>query len=66
MQERAKPRKRIAKIDGAFVEYKACSTRKNTYKKQEKSGFFEYIGNGTIHAIDDVLQSGLKKYHFWK
>lgn len=71
--ERIKPRGldekepiRIALIDGKEVKYFACSSRRNTYKKQEKNGHFEYIGKGIIWTIDGVQQSGNRKLHFWK
>jgi hypothetical protein len=50
----------LAYIDGEVVPYKACSDNALTaYKKMN------YIGKGTILAIDGVLQGGFHNYYFF-
>lgn len=56
---------RVAKIGGKEVNYSACSSERNAYQDAEKSGFFKYLGKGTIYTINGTKQSGNRRLHFW-
>jgi len=51
-------------VDGVEHEYYCCSTRKDAYKKTNLR--LTWLGKGTITTINGVLQTGKKKYNFWK
>jgi hypothetical protein len=52
---------RIALIDGKKVPYDMC----NSLLLKEYPHFI-YIGTGTIHSINDVVQSDVRTYTFFK
>jgi len=50
-----------AMIDGREVLYDMCSISLNHIKRKH----FKHVGDGTIHSIDGVRQSGTEIYSFY-
>jgi hypothetical protein len=53
---------RVAKIDGQEVNYTYCGDE----DQKPTSNKFVYLGYGTIHSINGVVQVGATKLHFWR
>lgn len=55
--------RRIAKLDnGELVKYDAAALAKDAYSPD----FFECIGHGVIHSINEVEQIGRDQLYFFK
>ncbi len=53
---------RTARIKSKIVEYDVLD--RNRYPKGRRE--YIYLGYGTIHTLNHVLQTGKTKYHFFK
>jgi hypothetical protein len=50
-------------INGVEYDYDFCGDRKDSYNGYNVD--LKYLGKGKVYKIDNKIQSGGKKIHFW-
>ena len=59
----------LANINGEIIRYDAACLERNPLDQYGKDyhpeSAWNYLGEGTIHAINGVTQLGEQRLHFW-